>query len=107
MRKPVEIENIDEMRRREGIDDVKLREQMHGLQAGDLVRLTFLADTAPFVGETLLVRITSISGEEFRGKLAQRPTSTRLSKLRVRSQVAFTKSHIHSIAKEQPAKDAL
>jgi hypothetical protein len=102
MRDPVELENIEEMRRREGIDDVKLEEEMRGLQVGDLVRLTFLTKAAPVVGETLLVRMTSISGDEFLGKLTQKPGSPRLSKLRAGAQVAFRKAHIHSIAKEQP-----
>jgi hypothetical protein len=104
MRNPVEIEDIEEMRRREGIDDVKLGQEIRGVGVGDLVRLTFVTVAAPFVGETLLVRITSITDHAFRGKLAQKPASPRLSKLRSGSQVAFTKAHIHSIAKGQPVE---
>jgi hypothetical protein len=103
MRNPVEIENIEEMRRREGIDDVKLREEIGELRVGSLVRLTFLTGTAPLLGETLVVRITSIRKHAFRGKLARGPASTRLATLRIGSRVAFTTAHIHSLPKEQAA----
>ena len=39
MRHTIVIENIEEMRRREGIDDVELREAIRGLRVGDFVRL--------------------------------------------------------------------
>src|SRR4051794_12299675 len=77
VRNPVEIENIEEMRRREGIEDVELREEIRGLRVGDIVKLTFLTGSHSF--ETLLVRITSIRGAAFRGKLANGPTSAGLS----------------------------
>jgi hypothetical protein len=102
MREYIEIENIEEMRRREGIDDVELREAVRALGVGDRVKLTFRAGAA--AGETLLVRITSVRAGEFRGKLADAPSSPGLSKLRVGSPVAFTAFHIHSIAREQPAR---
>jgi hypothetical protein len=101
MRNPIEIENIEAMRRREGIDDAELREAIRGLGIGDFVKLTFL--TGPTSFETLLVRITSISGSSFRGKLAETPASAGLSKLRVGSPVVFTTAHIHSLPKEQRA----
>jgi hypothetical protein len=47
------------------------------------------------------VRITSIRGRTFRGKLATMPSSPRLSSLRVGSIVSFTAGHIHSLAKRQ------
>jgi hypothetical protein len=100
MRHPVEIENIEEMRRREGIEDVELREEIRGLRVGDLVKLTFL--TGAHSSETLLVRITSIRGAAFRGKLANGPTSAGLSSLRVGSPVAFTAAHIHSLPRKRP-----
>jgi hypothetical protein len=103
MRKLVEIENIEEMRRQAGIDDVELREEIRGLEIGDLVKLTLLTGTNSSARETLLVRITSIRGSMFRGKLANKPATTGLSKLRVGSHVAFTPAHIHSVAKGQPA----
>jgi hypothetical protein len=103
MRKPIEIENIEEMRLRAGIDDVELRQEIRGLRIGDLVKLTLMTGAKSCVGETVFVRITSIKGNEFRGKLAQRPASAGPSKLRVGLAVAFTTAHIHSLPKEQPA----
>jgi hypothetical protein len=97
MRNPVEIENIEEMRRQEGIEDSELREEIRGLRVGHCVKLTLLAGTKSCDSETLLVRITRIRGSAFRGKLADRPNSTGLSNLRVGSQVAFTTAHIHSL----------
>ena len=99
MWKPIEIENIEEMRRREGIDDVELREEIRELEIGDLVKVTLLTGTKSF--ETVLVRITSIRGYAFRGKLANRPASSGLSKLRIGAPLAFTTAHIHSLAKGQ------
>jgi hypothetical protein len=80
MRNAVEIENIEEMRRREGIEDVEPREAIRGLRIGDSVRLTFLTGTKSSAGETLLVRITRIRGPVFRGKVADRPASAGLSR---------------------------
>jgi hypothetical protein len=98
MRKPIEIENIEQMRLREGIVDFELRDQIRGLQIGDLVKVTLLAMAK---GETVAVQITSIRGTGFRGKLTRRPVSAGLSKLRAGLLIAFTKAHIHSIPKEQ------
>jgi hypothetical protein len=94
----VEIENIEERRHHVGIDDVVLREDIRGLAAGDLVKLTLLTGAGSFAGETVLVRITSIRGPAFRGKLVCKPASTGLSRLGVGSPVAFTAAHIHSLA---------
>jgi hypothetical protein len=99
----VEIQNIEEMRLREGIDDVELREEVRGLRAGDVVKLTFLTGTPKC--ETLLVRITSRRGGAFRGELAGRPRSPQLAHLQAGSPVAFTSVHIHSIAKRQAMTD--
>ena len=71
MRARVEIENIEEMRCRQGIDDVELREAIRGLRVGDVVRLTFLAGAGSSAGETLSVRVTSI-----RGNASGRPFAT-------------------------------
>jgi hypothetical protein len=98
MPKLIEIENIEQMRLREGIVDFELRDQIRGLQIGDLVKVTLLAMAK---GETVLVQITSIRGNGFRGKLTRRPVSASLSKLRAGLPIAFTKAHIHSIPKEQ------
>jgi hypothetical protein len=105
MRNRVVIENIEELRRREGIVDVELREAIRGLRAGDFVRLTLLAGATSPAGETLLVRITSIRGGAFRGKLAGRPASAGLAQLRAGSPVVFTAAHIHSLPKGQPTDE--
>jgi hypothetical protein len=105
MRNPVEIEDIEEMRRREGIDDVELRIEIRGLHVGDFVKLTLLTGTKSPGGETVLVRITNIRGSAFRGTLSSPPVSPGLSTLRVGSPVAFTTTHIHSLAKGQPARE--
>ena|SRR5216684_8726321 len=104
MAKLVEIENIEEMRRREGIVDVELRNEIRALQTGDLVRLTLVISAKSLASETVFVRITSIRGDEYRGKLANRPACTGLSNLRVGTPVTFTKAHIHSLPKGLPAK---
>ena len=93
----VEIENIEEKRRAVGIEDVVLREDIRGLVAGDLVKLTLLTGPPAFAAETVLVRITSIRGPAFRGKLVRKPVSTGLSRLGAGSPVAFTAAHIHSL----------
>jgi hypothetical protein len=100
MRKPVEIENIEEMRRREGIEDVELREGICRLHVGDFVKVTLLSRGTPLRGETLCVRITGIKGATFRGKLASTPAVADLGELRVGSPLVFTAAHIHSLAKE-------
>jgi len=94
-RAPIELENIEEMRRQEGIDDVELRLEIRNLRVGDFVKLTFVTGAASF--ETLRVRITSIRGAAFRGKLAKKPTSSTLAELEEGSSLAFTTAHIHSI----------
>jgi hypothetical protein len=99
MHNPVPIENIEERRRQLGIDDVQLRGQIRALKVGDLVNLSFLAGETTF--ETLAVRITSIRGSAFRGKLAAAPTSKALSQLRLGSALTFTEAHIHSLHTER------
>jgi len=101
MRKPVEIENIEALRYREGIDDVELREEIRGLGVGDFVNLTFLIGT-PARGETVLVRITAIEGRTYSGQLTRRPTFAGLSTMRAGARVAFTSAHIHSLPKDRP-----
>jgi hypothetical protein len=99
MNKAVEIEDIEEMRRLVGIDDVELREAIRGLRTGDLVKLTLVTATTPPARETVLVRITGARGPEFRGRLAGRPASPGLSGLAVGARVVFRAAHIHSVAK--------
>jgi hypothetical protein len=101
MRQPIAIENIEEMRRREGIKDVELRKAIRGLEVGDFVKITLLTGAPSSAGETLLVEITGIKGREFLGKLTSRPTSAGLSKLKAGSPLTFTTAHIHSLRKGQ------
>jgi hypothetical protein len=99
MRNPVEIEDIEDLRRRQGIEDVELWEEIRGLAVGALVKLTLLTGPTLSSGETLRVRITRIRGGAFRGKLAESPTCPGLANLRTGSPLAFTTAHIHSIPK--------
>ncbi len=101
MRNLVEIENIEEMRRRQGIEDVELHGEIRALRSGDFVKLTFIAPTGS--SETLRVRITSLKGDAYRGKLADQPVSAGLSNMKAGSTIVFTDNHIHSVAKA-PAK---
>ena len=105
MKNSVELQNIEHMRRREGIDDVELRDGIRALRVGHFVRLTLLTGTTLFAGETVLVRITSIRGQSLRGKLVERPVSADLASIAAGSGVAFTAAHIHSLAKQQPSRE--
>jgi hypothetical protein len=105
MKSTIEIENIEELRRREGIDDAELREEVRRLRVGDLVRLTVRLSTKSCGGETLMVRITGINEGSFRGKLLEAPVSADLAKLHVGSLVAFAADHIHSVSKGRPANE--
>lgn len=100
MRSPAGIENIEELRRHNGIDDVELRDAVRGLHVGDAVNLTFLGGTGAFGGETLLVRITGIHGRLLKGRLAAKPASVALSGLHVGSSVAFTRGQVHSLPRD-------
>jgi hypothetical protein len=97
-----EIEDIEGLRRRAGIDEAELREAIRVLRAGDLVRLTLRTGTEAFAGETVPVRITSVRGRAFRGRLVHRPASAALPELRVGTVVNFTAAHVHSVPKERP-----
>jgi hypothetical protein len=101
MIEPIEIENIDELRRCEGIDDVELHEEIGQLRVGDHVRLTFLGGAN--LRETLSVRITRIQAGRFRGRLIGRPAHPDLLGLRAEALVNFTAGQIHSIAPSRPA----
>lgn len=103
MRNAVAIENIEEMRRQQGIDDVELREEIRALRVGDFVKLTFIADKGS--PETLRVRITNIKGSTYRGKLAGEPTSAGLSRLKAGATVLFNYTHIHSVSKVKLKRD--
>jgi hypothetical protein len=101
MLRSIEIEKIDELRQREGIDDVELHEGIGRLQVGDHVRLTFLSGTS--LRETLTVRITRIRAGEFRGRLVSPVARPELLGLRSDTLVTFAAGHIHSIAQPHPA----
>ncbi len=99
MPKTFELEDIEELRRQAGIDDLELRQAIRSLGKGDFVKLTAVTGQATF--ETLVVRITSVRANAFRGKLARRPVSKCLAKLGDSAPIHFNTSHIHSIAKVQ------
>jgi hypothetical protein len=101
----LQIQDIEEMRRRAGIEDVELRQAIRVLRVGALVKITLLTGEPAAAGETLLVRITSIRGGAFRGKLTSRPTSAALSGLCVGRALAFTASHIHSLPRMRHDQD--
>jgi hypothetical protein len=101
MSQRVEFENIEEMRRNAGIDDVELREAIEHLQVGDWVRVTLQVAPGAFPGESLIVRITSIKGGVFRGKLARPGRCPRRAHLTPESLLTFTGAHIHSIPKKR------
>jgi hypothetical protein len=96
----IEIENIDELRQREGIDDVELHDDIRRLRVGDHVRLTFLSGVN--LRETLLVRITSIRVGQFRGRLSTSKSRAPLPGLRADALVTFTAGQIHSIVPPRP-----
>jgi hypothetical protein len=99
MQNSIEIEDIEEMRRAAGIDDVELRRDIGSLRVGDIVKLTFSAGPRAF--ESLLVKITSIRASVFRGKLVNDPACRALSELHSGSPVVFTASHIHSLQRKE------
>ena len=92
----ITMENIDEMRRCEGIDDDELRAAIGRLRVGDHIRFTFL--TGLSFQETLLVRITRIQGRQFHGRLAHLPARPHRFPLQADAHIAFTAAQIHSIA---------
>jgi hypothetical protein len=104
MRPPVEIENIEELRRLAGIDDAELHQEIRTLRPGDQVRLTFLVDGKAPASATVVVRVVSIRGGIFHGKLETRPTVVGSVGLNVNSSVTFNKDQIHSIVRRKAAQ---
>jgi len=102
MRRPVELENIEERRREAGIDDAELREQIRRLAVGDFVLLTLLNPTRVFTDQTLRVRITSIRGASLRGTVVGKPARAGSPRPRHGAQLAFTTAHIHSVPESTP-----
>jgi hypothetical protein len=91
----IAIENIEEMRRREGIDDEELHGEISRLKVGDLVRLTLRVSR--IAAETVIYRITAMQQMEFRGECASLPFDTRLRRLTNGMTLCFTADHIHSV----------
>jgi hypothetical protein len=91
----IQIEDIDAVRLREGIDDVGLRKSVAQLGASDRVCLSISLDGKSF--EKVSVRITSCRGGTFRGKLLSKPHSTGLRDLDADRLLVFSASQIHSI----------
>jgi len=94
MRQTIELQDIEDMRRREGIDDVELRLGIRALKVGDFVKVTPLTGVNSL--QTVVVRITSIRGSAFRGKLAKGRSARRSQ-----ASLAFTTAHIHSLLKKE------
>lgn len=88
------IEDIEEMRRLAGIDDVELRMAIRRLKPGDLVHLTLSSGAK--ANQTALVRITQIRGSAFRGKIARKIQGSQIGDL-----VEFTTANIHSVRKTE------
>jgi hypothetical protein len=104
MKPTIRIEDIDRLRRDQAIDDAELRGQIRVLLPGHLVRLTFLPGSDEVPPEMLLVRVTSIRGTVYRGRIAQDPSS-RLVDLPRGRLVRFARAHIHSVVKGRVHRD--
>jgi hypothetical protein len=98
MRPGTLIENIEELRSREGIEDKELHEAICGLRVGDLVRVTLRTETMRAPVETVQVRLARIDGDGLQGRLIDRPASAGLSKLRSGTLITFARHHIHSLS---------
>ena len=102
MQRDVAIEDIEALRRYEGIDDIQLEREIGALHIGDRVKLTLVSRTLPSAKETIVVRITRIRDHDFCGKLASRPTCARLSTMPVGAPITFCATHIHSVPRKEP-----
>lgn len=102
MQNTVEIENIEELRRREGIDDAELRLEIRELRVGDFVKLTAVSGATSFA--SFLVRVTSMRDSVFRGKVETKLSAAGLAKVALGSPLVFTAAHIHSVVRSEPTK---
>jgi len=93
------VQNIEQMRQREGIDDVELRREIRTMKIGDCVRLTLVSELKHAGSETVVVRITKIDGANFRGSLLSKPTTKGLNSLPADLSLDFKGEHIHSLEK--------
>jgi hypothetical protein len=99
------IENIDEARKREGIDDIVLHKEIVRLKAGSHVRLSVSSDGKQF--EMVNVRITSVKGNALRGKVLEKPRSRSLGSLVAGSAMTFAAGQVHSIVDGKPACEGI
>lgn len=104
MSRNYEIEDIDEMRRQAGIDDVELRADVRALVVGDRVKVTLVSAARPGVAVTVVLRITSVRADDFRGVLERRPAGASFTGLRAGSSIVFAAAHVHSITDKGPRK---
>jgi len=95
MKTPYLIENIEGVRKKEGIVDAVLQSDVLSLSAGDRVKLSLSVDEKAY--ETVTVRITSVRSAVFRGKLDKKPRMAALKILEVGSSIVFQADHIHSV----------
>lgn len=93
------LEDIESIRQEQGIDDVTLHKEINNLHRGDSVKLTLV--TGPATSETILVCITNIRGDAYRGKLTGIPAAKSRVKLPLGAVIAFRATHIHSVAPVQ------
>src|SRR5262245_22129946 len=92
-----QIEEIDALRRQNGIDDVELHQEIARLRVGDRVRLTFLAGPGLPAPLTLRAPVTHIGEGGFRGRLVDSPAGRAPAELRRGMVVVFTAGQIHSV----------
>jgi hypothetical protein len=100
----VEIENIEHMRRCQGIDDERLHREVARLQEGDIVRLTLRVGARAV--ECVFVRIVTRHKQEFTGELAALPADPNLQRLTDGMTLRFTADHVHSVHRIQDAGTA-
>jgi len=99
MQMSILVQNIEEMRRREGIEDEELRRDIRAMKIGDCVHLTLISNQRPMGSETVVVRVTRIDGSKYEGALLTRPLSKGLNTLPTDLALFFKREHIHSLHK--------
>src|SRR5258708_40025575 len=95
MKSSIVFEDIEELRRREGIVDTALNSDIARLKPGSRVRLSLATDRNGF--ETVTVCITSNRPGALRGRLVKKPKAAALKGLDIGSLLTFQTGHIHSI----------
>ena len=74
MKESLVFEDIEELRKQQGIIDLALHRDIERLKPGSKVRLSLLIDRHG--AETVVVRLTSIRRETLRGRLVQKPKAS-------------------------------